>query len=169
MEPDEQLREFLRDRYRHTSIKGTPPSGPFCSCGLQRDEHKKDAIDAAPADVANRERHIAESIRRSRSSHNKRTSPSPLRSEYVNRSQSPLQRTPPPLSSDWNVLTDTIEEPTDVAFEQPISWEQHHQENEISTGPIMSSSLENLSLAPRVSYAFSLITYNSPEFNNISS
>ena len=158
MEPDDQLREFLRDRYRQTSIKGTPPSGLFCSCGLQRDEHKKDAIDAAPADVANRERHIAESVRRSHSSHNKRTSPSQLQLDHVNRSQSPLQKTPPPLSSDWNVLTDTIEEPTDVAFEQPISWEQHQQATETSTGPTMSSSLENLSLAPRVSFDFSLTT-----------
>ena len=142
VDPDEKLREFLRDRYRHTSLKGTPPSGPFCSCGLQRDEHKKDAIDAAPADVANRELRIAENW------YKKQKSQSLQRQEQRTRSPQSATIT---KSSNWNVLTDTIEEPTDVNIELTIPLEQHHQEFSESI------SLENLALAPRVNLIFSTL------------
>lgn len=154
IEPDEQLREFLRDRYRQSNIKGTPPAGPFCACGLQREEHKNDAIVRAPPDVALRERLIVDSIRRSRSGHNKRklTQASPLE-EHVNRSQSPFQQPLQKLSSDWNVLTDTVEEPTDVDYEFPISWEQDVRGTlkfESSIRRTISSSLDNLAANTRV-------------------
>lgn len=154
VEPDEQLREFLRDRYRLANIKGTPPSGPFCSCGLQRDEHKKDAVDAAPKDVALRERRITDSIRlRSLSSRRKKLSSQSPRPNRVDRSQSPPTHTPPPPASDWDVHTDTVEEPTDVDFEVPISSDQNPQETirmDSSTVQTTSPSIENLTHAPRV-------------------
>ena len=127
---------------------------------MQRNEHTKDAIKAAPTDVSNRERLIAESIRLVRSAHAKRANPPSPLFEHAKNSASP-QKTPSSLSSDWNVLTDTVEEPTDVNFELPIAREFHHREtfkSENSTEHDMGSSLENLAPPQRVNLILFYLT-----------
>lgn len=147
VEPDEHIREFLRDRYRLTNIKGTPPSGPLCACGLQREEHKKDAIDAAPPDVAFRERDLADSAWHSCGTQYKRTNApknEPKLPEHVNQLHSPTKLVNISQATAWNVLSDTVEEPTDVDFELPISSKQQHDESlntESIIGSTMNSSL----------------------------
>lgn len=101
--------------------------------------------------MALRERQIADGIRRSRSNNKRIGSPSP-RPERFDRSQSPSQQASPP-QSDWNVLTDTLEEPSDVDFELPITLEENHLEtlkSENSTRQSMTPSLENSVSAPLV-------------------
>ena len=136
---DEQLSEFLRDRYRHSAV-GSVPCGPFCRCGLLRDEHHPDALTNAPADIDRRERLVRErtlgAARRSRLARSRtlahRGDRRPSRSESP-----PPDRRPSNSNStvgstfrgaaeddsvpDWDPVHDTVEEPTDVIFDVPIA------------------------------------------------
>lgn len=139
---DEQLSEFLRDRYRHSAV-GTVPCGPFCRCGLLRDEHRPDAIANAPQDLERRERLVRErtlvAARRSRLARSRtlaqrgdhklshsvspppaaegRHQPSSARSPFLGSAEGDSVL-------DWDPVRDTVEEPSDVSFDAPIEHEK---------------------------------------------
>ena len=172
-EPDEQLREFLRDRYLQSVSAGTLPPGPFCYCGLQRSEHRDDALAAAPPDVEARERHLLQGPSPSKSrtrvanAHVRSTpgvTPSPRPSQVglslfdpnasrPNDTEIKEKVPPPPPPPDWTLLRDTVEEPTDVRYDQPIRLASKSTESE-NSAPLFSltsnASLEHSASAPLV-------------------
>ena len=80
--------EFIKDRYRNVAR----PNGPFCCCGLQRDEHFEEALKNAPPNVKDREKIIEEGRRR-------------------------FRRPKKFGTREWDQRVDTVVAPTDVPFD----------------------------------------------------
>lgn len=137
---DEQLFEFLRDRYRHSAV-GSIPCGPFCRCGLLRDEHLPDALANAPPDLDRRERFLRERTLGAASRRSRLARSRTLAHRGVRQTSASLSPPPDRLLSvspfrdaadgeavpDWDPVRDTVEEPTDVNFDAPIALDKNSE------------------------------------------
>ena len=105
------LAEFIKDRYRNVAR----PEGPFCHCGLHREEHKEEAIANAPPDVHDREKRIAEESP-NRIDRRNRLKRGAVASSFDRRGTPHTQTHTQTHEGEWRVESDTATAPTDVHY-----------------------------------------------------